>query len=340
MRDDDSEIPLGVEGTVKKLYVALREIKDEYRSQSTAGQPWLIGFSGGKDSTLVLQLVMEAMLELAPSQRTRPVVVVSNDTRVESPVVQDFVNTTLQRVADGASAMRLPLTVVQTRPSDFDGFWINVIGRGYPMPSRDFRWCTDRLKIRPAGAIMQGYVQKHGGCVLLLGVRRSESAARAKSVAKHDGTNGERLNPHGSVRGCMVYRPIVEFTTEEVWEVLMQRRPPWGGTHRPLITLRVHRGNHYDIEHVFLAESVLARMPASDAAWLRAYERTSGDYISINKTEKDAKPIDGDDIARAVRARIESVETRAGRQRVQARVAQIASEAERVPVFARKGQAS
>jgi len=49
--------------------------------------------------------------------------------------------------------------------------------------------------------------------------------------------NGTRLNPHNDVKGCLVFRPIVDLTTEEVWTSLLQLRPAWGGTHRDLVTL-------------------------------------------------------------------------------------------------------
>jgi DNA sulfur modification protein DndC len=49
--------------------------------------------------------------------------------------------------------------------------------------------------------------------------------------------NGERLNDHNDLKGCKVFRPIVEFSTDEVWTTLLQRRPPWGGSHRDLVAL-------------------------------------------------------------------------------------------------------
>jgi len=58
------------------------DIKAEYLSE-TQSYPWIIGFSGGKDSALVAQAVLEAMLEVTPSGRTREVHMVSNDTLVE-----------------------------------------------------------------------------------------------------------------------------------------------------------------------------------------------------------------------------------------------------------------
>lgn len=225
MEDDDA--------LERKLEGARADLREEYLTDHDV--PWIIGFSGGKDSTLVLQLVLEMLLDLAPSERVRRVHVVSNDTLVEAPIVADHVNRVLDRIRLAVAAMRLPVDVVKTVPKPEQTFWVNLIGRGYPSPSRTFRWCTDRMKIQPTSHYIRSQVAANGQVILLLGVRREESATRAVSVNKY--SNGERLNDHNDLQGCKVYRPVVDFTTDEVWETLLQRRPPWGGSHRELITL-------------------------------------------------------------------------------------------------------
>ncbi len=210
------------------------EVLDEY--QQPHDKPWIVGFSGGKDSTLVLQVVFEAVLRTPPSERRRKVVVTCNDTMVESPIVDRFVNATLDSVRAGAEALKLPIEVVQTRPDPDQTFWVNLLGRGYPAPNRTFRWCTDRMKIRPTSLVIDSIVKEGGEAILLLGARRQESAARAKVVAKYS-TKGQRLNKHNDVPGCWVYRPIVELSTDDVWFVLSAARPPWGGSHRGLVAL-------------------------------------------------------------------------------------------------------
>lgn len=216
-----------------KLEAAKAELADEYGQAHDF--PWIIGFSGGKDSTLVLQLTMEMLLELPPSDRKRMVHVVSNDTLVEAPVVADLVDRTLNRIAEAVTAMRLPMVVAKTTPKADQTFWVNLIGRGYPSPSRTFRWCTDRMKIQPTSHYIKSRVSENGEAILLLGVRRQESATRAVSMSRYD--NGHRLNDHNDLKGCKVFRPILEFSTDEVWTTLLQRRPPWGGSHRDLVAL-------------------------------------------------------------------------------------------------------
>lgn len=209
------------------------DMLDEYASNHA--YPWIVGFSGGKDSTVVAQFVFEMLLTLPPKRRTRPVHIVANDTMVEAPLVAQHLDKMLAKIKAAAETLRLPVTVMKTTPKTDQTFWVNLIGRGYPSPSRTFRWCTDRMKIQPTSHYIRTQAAANGQVILLLGVRREESSTRAVSVNRY--SNGERLNSHNDLAGCLVYRPIVELTTDEVWQILLQRRPPWGGTHRDIVTL-------------------------------------------------------------------------------------------------------
>jgi DNA sulfur modification protein DndC len=148
-----------------------------------------------------------------------------------------YIDTQLARLKAAAEALHLPVRVVKTTPALDHTFWVNLIGRGYPAPTRQFRWCTDRMKIQPTSAYIREQVSAAGEVILLLGVRRTESAARAKTVKRHQNVAGTRLNPHDDLAGCLVYRPILELSTDDVWLLLLQRRPPWGGSHSSLLTL-------------------------------------------------------------------------------------------------------
>nr|VFK19640.1 MAG: putative sulfurtransferase DndC [Candidatus Kentron sp. LPFa] len=216
------------------LFDAIKdEIKDEYKRPH--GKPWIVGFSGGKDSTLMLHLVIESLLELPWSERKRPIHVVANDTLVESPIVQGYVDRVLKILSVAMRGLELPCGVRKTTPNPWNTFWVNLIGRGYPAPTRMFRWCTDRMKIRPTTEYIREQVDENGEVILLLGVRRAESPERAKSARRYD--NGRRLNRHNDIPGCLVFRPILELSTEDVWEFLAGNDPPWGGTHAEMIDL-------------------------------------------------------------------------------------------------------
>lgn len=221
-----------------RIALIREEIRQEY--QADHQYPWVIGFSGGKDSTLVTQLVFEVLLSLAPHERTREVHIVSNDTLVESPLVISHIAAVQRDLEQAASAWRLPIRAVTTRPDGDATFWVNLIGRGYPPPNRSFRWCTDRMKIQPTSKYIREQADASGQVIMLLGVRRSESATRAATVARYD-TAG-RLHRHNDLLNCMVFRPIVELSTDEVWEYLAFSPPPWGGTHGALFKLYLDAG--------------------------------------------------------------------------------------------------
>jgi DNA sulfur modification protein DndC len=213
---------------VDPIEEARNEIAAEYDQSHDI--PWIIGYSGGKDSTLVTHLVFEHLLSIPPSKRTRDVHIVANDTLVESPFVIRHLESSMEDISDAAEAFALPIKCQITRPPLDKTFWVNIIGRGYPPPNRLFRWCTDRMKIVPTTQYIRERAEENGKVILLLGVRRSESAARSQTVSKYD--NGQRLHPHNDLQECMVFRPIVELSTKQVWEFLALNEPPWGGATR------------------------------------------------------------------------------------------------------------
>lgn len=218
-----------------KLKSIRRELRAEYLQPHDS--PWIVGFSGGKDSTLLLHLVVECLLTVAPDERRRPVYIVSNDTLVESPVFQTFVDKMLTQLRENIDALRVPVEVVRTHPLPEESFWFNLLGKGYPAPNRSFRWCTDRMKIRPTSRFIREQVSKSGEAILLLGVRSSESSTRSASIARHADASGGHLSPHSDHKGVWIFSPIKALTTDEVWCALINNRPPWGGTYRDVITL-------------------------------------------------------------------------------------------------------
>ncbi len=218
-----------------KLKAVRRELREEYLQPHD--KPWMIGFSGGKDSTLLLHLVLEAIRTVAPDERRRPVYIVSNNTLVESPVFQDFVDHLLDRLERSLDGLNVPIKIKRTHPLPEESFWVNLIGKGYPAPNRTFRWCTDRMKIRPTSRFIREIVADSGEAILLLGVRRSESAMRSGNIARHEDQAGGRLSPHCDHKGVWIFSPIKELTNEDVWITLLNSRPPWGGTYAELIRL-------------------------------------------------------------------------------------------------------
>lgn len=212
------------------------EIISQYLYDSNLTRPWIIGFSGGKDSTLLLQLVWNSLKKIPDELRTRKIFVVCNNTLVENPKILGFMNRTLDKIGEAAASQGLPIFVHQTTPELENSFWTNLIGRGYPAPNSSFRWCTDRLKINPTTKFIKSKIEEQGEAIILLGTRSDESSTRSRSIKKHEKYGHSRLRKH-ILPNAFVYAPIKDVTTNEVWQYLMQVPPPWGGSHKELVTL-------------------------------------------------------------------------------------------------------
>ncbi|VWX38604.1 MULTISPECIES: DNA phosphorothioation system sulfurtransferase DndC [Exiguobacterium] len=190
-------------------------------------RPWVIGYSGGKDSTLTVQLIFEALLEMTPEQWHKKIYVISSDTMVENPLVAAMINGSLQRMQDTALRVGLPLETQKVKPLTEKTFWSNIIGRGYPTPNQTFRWCTDRLKIDPADRFIKDKVNRFGEVIMVLGVRSKESQSRGNSIKEHE-IQGTELLKHTTLNNAFVFAPIKEFGLDDVWGYLLSNPSPWG----------------------------------------------------------------------------------------------------------------
>lgn len=216
----------------KRIEYIVDEILDQYMYADTSFRPWIIGFSGGKDSTVLLTLVWLALRKIkrdtiTPFQLRRPIYVVCNDTMVENPIIATYVDEVLAQIETKAREEDLPIFVRKTEPKLEDSFWVNVIGKGYPVPNTAFRWCTEKMKIKPTARFIIEQVDECGEAIILIGTRKAESATRARSIKKHE-VYGKRLTNHTILRNTYVYAPIKELMLEEVWYIINAIPSPWG----------------------------------------------------------------------------------------------------------------
>lgn len=214
----------------------LKDIKEQYLEDDT---PWVIGFSGGKDSTITLQMIFYAICEIPQNKRTKEIHVLSNDTLVENPVIIKELDSQLRAIKK-AGRERLYahnpklFNVVKTKPKIKDTFWVNLIGNGYPSPNRWFRWCTQRMKINPTKDYILSFAEEKQKAILILGTRKAESVNRAKSLAHYN--SGTRLKKY-SLRNVFVFTPIADMTNDDVWIYLNQVENPWGYDNKRLISM-------------------------------------------------------------------------------------------------------
>ena len=203
-------------------------------------RPWLVGFSGGKDSTMLASLIFETVLSFPIERRTKPISVLCTDTRVEIPAIVEMVEGTLEKMRKCSEKNNMRIDVNLLRPPADQSFWVNIIGRGYPPPNRVFRWCTQRMKIDPVTTFVQQRLGHWGEAILHLGARRAESSSRAQTMAGRESRNG--LHRHPDLPRVWVSNPIEFLSTEEVWTYLLQNPNPWGESNRSLFALYARSG--------------------------------------------------------------------------------------------------
>ena len=211
----------------------LEEIRTVYLSDN---RPWIIGFSGGKDSTCMVQLVWTALSQLPPKKLQKKVYIISSNTLVEAPQIAERITDSLDRMEKLAKKINLPLGTNLLRPKTEDTFWVRLLGLGYPAPTIMFRWCTDMLKISNADRFIQDTVSEHGEAIVLLGTRKSESTVRETSMNLYKIENSV-LSRHSKFDQTFVYTPIEDLSSEDVWNYLLENKNPWGEENRDLLAM-------------------------------------------------------------------------------------------------------
>lgn len=228
----------------EKINGLIETIQNLYLSDDI---PWMIGYSGGKDSTAAVQLVWMAIEMLPQNERTKTIHVMNTDTLVESPVVSKWVEKSLEHMKEEATKKGLPFTPVRLTPDYNNTFWVNLIGRGYPFPRMKYRWCTDRLKIQPVNNFIRSKIAEHGEIILVLGTRKQESSRRNRTMTNLEKKRvRELLSPNPTLANELVFSPMENWTDDDVWAFLMQYKNPWGYSNMDLLTM--YRGATADNE--------------------------------------------------------------------------------------------
>lgn len=236
-----------------RIEFAIAKIKKQYLSKNES-YPWLIGYSGGKDSSCTAQLTFRALTELRNEGYVlnRKVYIFSSDTMIENPLVKEIIEENIRLINKKSMELNLPVEALILRPTADRTFWVNVIGRGYPTPNTMFRWCTDRLKIEPANAFVKRCIDKNGEVIMVLGVRDGESATRDRVLKTHT-IDGEMLMKHTTLVNAYIFTPIRHLETLDVFTYLAAYDSPWGSDNKRLFAFYEESGGGEC--PVFLSES-------------------------------------------------------------------------------------
>ena len=226
-------------------------------------RPWLIGYSGGKDSTLLVALAYEAISRIPLEERKKTVYIITSDTMVENPVVARYMHSSSNEINKSSIKDKLRIQAHIIYPDIEQTFWSRVIGLGYPTPEPPgFRWCTERLKIMPMNKFVNERIKENGEIVILLGVRKSESISRARTISARE-IEGKLLNMHNDIPNAYVYNPITEISNELVWEFLMKNDgiSPWGTDLKVLFNL--YQGQEMGEERSVIGEVDKDKIPVT-----------------------------------------------------------------------------
>lgn len=189
--------------------------------QERAGDNWVVGFSGGKDSTAVLKVLVAAYLKATP--RPQQVDIIYCDTGVENPALDAYIKALFLRLEGEFENQQIPFYCHLLQAPVEQRFFVKVVGRGYPTPTNSFRWCTKNLRIRPVANFIEKCTSK-SNTVVALGMRQGESQQRDRSLKK-DG-NAHWQVQHEAKSKYDLFLPVLKLDVAAVWDAIFMLDEP------------------------------------------------------------------------------------------------------------------
>ena len=186
---------------------------------------WAVAYSGGKDSTAVLGLLVSVMKSLPKDELKRKIYIVMSNTAMENPLVDEHMYEQATLIKKYVKENYLPIKIKVVQREIKESYFVKVLGLGYPLPLNNGggRWCTGRLKIGPQNE----QLKKVNPSYILTGVRLSESESRKKSIEKWQ--IDEFIGGH-ALKDTNTFNPIIHWTVEDVWRFLEYEGLEWGST--------------------------------------------------------------------------------------------------------------
>lgn len=209
----------------------------------------IVSFSGGKDSTVVSELVRKAL-------RTNEVIHVFGDTTIEYPDTYSFVEEFRQETGIPSETFLMPRS-----PHD----WFQMCKELEP-PSITQRWCCTVFKASPLDRAINSL--DGAGVLSFEGIRRCESASRR---------NAGEIYKNKKIASQLSIRPMLDWRDIEVWMYLLVDGLPINPIYKRGLT---RAGCTYCPYNSSFTDYVLEQMyPAEVREWhdfLIAHARESG----------------------------------------------------------------
>ncbi|MDD5717680.1 MAG: phosphoadenosine phosphosulfate reductase family protein [Sulfuricurvum sp.] len=203
-----------------KEFEALSQLKHYYLNDD---RPFCVAYSGGKDSTAVLYLVIKMLNDLKKQKQSleKKVYVINSNTLAELPPILKHLKETLEKIQLIAKEKNLPLIVKEVFPELINTLNVQLIGVGMPPPSSTFRWCTDKLKVTPIDYELKRNFPE-GKFISIIGTRKDESFDRAQRMEKAS-VKGTNLKLNDRYINASNLMPIEHWSTKDVWEYLFEQ---------------------------------------------------------------------------------------------------------------------
>lgn len=186
---------------------------------------WAIAWSVGKDSTLLLTLVIW-LIETGRISRPKTLTVLRADTRLELLPLAAAASQIEDELDDRGIEHRTVLAEMEKR------FLVYLLGRGVPPPNNGtLRWCTRQIKVEPMVHELRQLFGERGQQVLMLtGVRQGESAIRDGRIAMSCSRDGAECGQGWYQEAlpnqlCSTLAPILHWRVCHVWEWLKHWAP-------------------------------------------------------------------------------------------------------------------
>lgn len=193
-------------------------------------RPFSVAYSGGKDSTVTMDIVLKSLLLYKfiynnNKVLTKKTYVMFSDTLLEmDPVIKGILNS-IEQIEIFAQKHQLNLDVRRVSPITKNTLFSLIIGKGYMIPRTDNRYCTDRMKILPQKrAIVSILNETKKGFIAITGQRQDESIDRKKRMKQLtiDGSFKEH-----EYKDCNLYAPLEHWNSNDVWTHIYNHKLDW-----------------------------------------------------------------------------------------------------------------
>ena len=185
----------------------IKRAKKEILSNSK-DSVFIVAYSGGKDSSVALDLLLKTVKE---NNIKNDIYILISRTKSEYPEFETYLNNALSDLKKYLKKENINnVKIIEGEPDETKRFLFLIIGKGYPVPRNNMRWCTLQMKIKTAEKIEREIKKGHQGLkpVKIIGTRKEEGTRRAQKIDKY----------HSNVaNGILSLMPIRDFSTEDIW---------------------------------------------------------------------------------------------------------------------------